>query len=375
MDFAFTEEQNDLRELARQILKDMASNERLKQVEAQDPVFDQELWRELARSQLLGSAFPEEFGGSGLGFFELALLLQEIGRAVAPVPAVASLVLGGLPLAEFGSESQKRVWLPRLVAGELILSAALIEPDSDDPLAPSTRARREGPGWRLEGRKTAVPAGLMASRILVPARCDDGRIALFWVDPGAEGVELTAQQTTDRQPHARLVLEGAAVDETDLLGDLERGEEMLKWLVLRATVALCAIQLGVSERGLEMTASYTTDRRQFDRPIGSFQAVHQRAADAYINVEAIRLSTWEAAWRLAEGRPADDAVAVAKYWAAEGGQSAAFAFTHLHGGIGIDVDYPLHRYFIWSTQIEHSLGSAQTQLARLGARIAEGSAA
>jgi acyl-CoA dehydrogenase len=174
-----------------------------------------------------------------------------------------------------------------------------------------------------------------------------------------------------------VILSGVAVGEAELLGDLDRGAEILQWIVERATVAVCALQLGLSERALEMTAAYGRERIQFDRPIGSFQAFHQRASDAYINIEAVRLSTWEAAWRLEQSDPANaaattDAVTVAKYWAAEGGQLAAYACVHLHGGIGIDVDYPLHRYFIWSMQCEHTLGSAGAQLARLGARMAAG---
>ena len=131
------------------------------------------------------------------------------------------------------------------------------------------------------------------------------------------------------------------------------------------------MQLGVTERALEMTAQYSRDRVQFDRPIGSFQAVHQRAADAYINLESIRLTAWEAAWRLGQELAADEHVQVAKFWAAEGGQFVAYACQHLHGGIGIDVDYPLHRYFKWAIQLEHELGSARHQLAWLGTTIAE----
>ena len=371
MDFHFSEEQQDLRQLARQILEDKATNERLKGVEAQDEVFDADLWQALADASLLGAVLPEEHGGSGMGFFDLCVLLQECGRAVAPVPVLSTLALGALPLAAFGSDAQKREWLPKVAAGSAVLSAALLEFDSDDPNDPSTRAKQDGDGWRLEGQKTLVPAGQRAARILVPARTEDGRIGVFLVDPQAAGVECTAQQATDRQPYAHLALSGAAVGEADLVGDLDRGAEILSWLVDRASVALCALQLGVAERALELTASYTSDRRQFDRPVGSFQAVHQRAGDAYVGVEAIRLTTWEAAWLLGEGRPADDAVRIAKYFAAEAGHFTAYASVHLHGGMGVDVDYPLHRYFIWTTQIQHTLGSARAQLARLGARLAE----
>ena len=154
------------------------------------------------------------------------------------------------------------------------------------------------------------------------------------------------------------------------VGQIGDGAECLRWIVERAIAARCVMQLGVTERALEMTAAYSRERVQFDRPIGSFQAVHQRAADAYIQVEGIRLSAWEAVWRLAEDLPTSDSVAIAKYWAAEGGQFASFACQHLHGGIGIDRDYALHRYFLWAIQFEHELGSARHQLDRIGRDIA-----
>ena len=216
-----------------------------------------------------------------------------------------------------------------------------------------------------------MPAGAQAARILVPASTPEGAVILAWVEPGAAGLRIEEQVGSDRQPHARLILDGVEVSRKDLLGGPEGGSERLAWLVERATAALCAMQLGVTERALEQTAEYGRERIQFDRPIGSFQAFHQRAADAYIMIEALRLSTWEAIWTLSVEQPASNAVAVAKYWAAEGAQFAAYACQHLHGGIGIDIDYPLHRYFIWATQLEHMLGAAPHQLDKLGASLAE----
>ena len=206
--------------------------------------------------------------------------------------------------------------------------------------------------------------------MLVPATDEDGGIVLAWVDMSAPGVKSEPQACSDRQPHVHLALDGVEVTESDLLGGGD-GRDCLRWLVEHASAARCAMQLGVCERALEMTSEYGRERVQFDRPIGSFQAFHQRAADAFIMVEALRLSAWEAAWLLAAERPASEAVAVAKYWAAEGGQFSAYACQHLHGGIGIDVDYPLHRFFIWATRIEHELGSAPHQLEKIGAHIAE----
>jgi alkylation response protein AidB-like acyl-CoA dehydrogenase len=368
VDFRFREEEQAVAELARKILEDHATNERLKQHESSGAPFDTALWQALAGSNLLGTAIPEAHGGSELGFLALCLLLQEVGRSVAPVPVFPALVLGALPLARFGSEEQKREWLPGIARGERILTAALHEFASSDPLAPATRAEARGGPVLLTGVKTQVPCAAQASQVLVPASFADGSIGLFYVEPRGAGVTLTAQQTPDGQPHAQLELASApAAGRLDARGN---GAEVLRWLVERATAARCMMQLGVTERALERTAAYSRERIQFDRPIGSFQAVHQRAADAFIHVEAIRLSAWEAAWRLSEERPAEAHVAVAKFWAAEGGHFAAYACLHLHGGIGIDKDYPLHRYFTWAIQLEHELGSARHQLDRLGRSIA-----
>jgi alkylation response protein AidB-like acyl-CoA dehydrogenase len=370
VDFSYREDEQAVAELARKILEDQATNERQKELEAGGEPYDRTLWQALASSQLFGTAIPEEYGGSDLGFMALCLLLQEIGRTVAPVPVFPALVLGGLPVTKFGSDAQKRDWLPGVAAGERILTAALSEFDSSDPLAPATRVASDGGGYSLTGTKTNVPCAQQASHILVPATFEDGSIGLFFVEPGGEGVTVTAQETSDRQPHGLLELAGARVAKDARLDAPGEGAENLRWLVERAIAARCVMQIGVTERALEMTAEYSRERIQFERPIGSFQAVHQRAADAFINVEAIRLSALEAAWRLASDLPAEEHVAVAKFWAAEGAHHAAYACQHLHGGIGIDMDYPLHRYYTWATQIEHELGSAKHQLDKLGREIA-----
>jgi alkylation response protein AidB-like acyl-CoA dehydrogenase len=353
MDFSFTEGQEALRELARKILGDLASPERLREIEGSDEFFDRTLWSELAKANLLGASLPEAHGGSDQGFFEVCLLLQEQGRSVAPLPLHGTLV-GAQALARFGSDTQQAAWLPKVVSGDAVLALALEEEGNDDLLAPTTSARRDGDAWRLDGTKVAVPAAGVADRLLVTA--GDGA---FLVDPAGAGVSLSKQTGTSREPVWWVRLEGAA-------GEPLEGAE-LAWITHRAVAGLCAIQLGVSERALEMTAEYGRERHQFDRPIGSFQAFHQRAADAFIDVEAVRLTVWEVAFLLDEGRDASQAVDVAKYWACEGGQSAGYACQHLHGGIGMDVDYPLHRYYMWAKQLELSLGSAHRALTRLGA--------
>ena len=370
MNFGFSEDQEALRELAVQIIGDHASHERLKQIEAAPEWFDRELWGALARASLLGVAVPEEFGGSGLGLIELCLLLHVVGRHCVPIPVWPTLVLGALPIAQFGTPAQRRQFLPPVVDGTMILTAALVDTQSEDPLDPTVTARRDGSGWRLDGVKMCVPAVHLAERILLPARTRDGAVGVFLLDPNAVGVRSERQETTQGEPQFLLHLSGAAVAADAVLGDPTQGRHIVQWLIDRALAGLCAIEVGVVERALRMTAEYTSTREQFGKPIAKFQAVAQRAADAFIDVEAMRWTTWQAIWRLAAGLPAEEEIAVAKFWVGEGGHRVVYAAQHLHGGIGIDLDYPLHRSYIWSKQIELTLGSATQHLVRLGAALA-----
>jgi alkylation response protein AidB-like acyl-CoA dehydrogenase len=369
MDFALTEEQEATRDLARQILTDRETHEHLKEIEAGGEGFDRDIWAELAKAGLLGIALPEDVGGSGLGFVALCQLLEEVGRTVAPVPVLPTVVLGALPIAQFGSDEQRQRWLPGVVSGETVLTAGLVELGTD-PLHPTTSATRDGSGFRLDGVKVCVPAGLSADAVLVPAVSPDGSIGIFAVDPEASGVTVERQDTTSGIPQARIELDGVAVGDAETLVYGASGGEALEWIIERATAALCAVATGVCEQALKMTAEYTKTREQFDRPIATFQAVGQRAADAYIDTEAIRLTALQAAWRLEEALPAAAEVAVAKFWAADGGQRVVHAAQHLHGGIGVDRDYPLHRYFLWAKELELTLGGATPQLLKLGGILA-----
>jgi 3-oxocholest-4-en-26-oyl-CoA dehydrogenase beta subunit len=221
MDFSLTEEQEATRDLARQILSDRITHERLKELEAGGEGFDRETWAELAKAGLLGIALPEDVEGSGLGFVALCLLLEEVGRSVAPVPVLPTVVLGALPIAQFGSDAQRQQYLPGVVSGDTVLTAALVETGTD-ALHPTTTARADGDGWRVDGVKTLVPAGLIADRVLVPAAAsDDGAIVVLIVDPNATGVTRERQDTTSGIPQARFELDGVQVAGSDVLGDAE----------------------------------------------------------------------------------------------------------------------------------------------------------
>jgi alkylation response protein AidB-like acyl-CoA dehydrogenase len=369
MDFRLSEEQEAIRELAREILTREVTPERIKEAETRADWMDAALWKTLAEANLLGVAIPEGHGGMGFGFEELCLVLEEVGRAVVPLPAYATLVLGALPLAGFGSEAQRAAWLPRVAAGEAILSASLVDAESQDPAAPATRARPEGDAFVLEGLRRRVPFAGSAAAVLVPAATPGG-VGVFLVDPRAEGVSLEARVTSTGQPLFEMRLAGVRVGPDARLGTDADGAGIVRSLEQHAQVASAALQVGVSARALEITADYVREREQFKVPIGSFQAVQHRAADAFIDLDALRWTTWRAAWRLASGLPSRREAWVARFWAAEAGARINAAAIHLHGGIGSDVDYPIHRHFLWSKALELELAGAAQTLAALGRDMA-----
>jgi 3-oxocholest-4-en-26-oyl-CoA dehydrogenase beta subunit len=370
MDFSHNENQRELAGLSRAILADRTTPERLREVEAGGDRFDPGLWADLARAGVLAAALPEPLGGAGLGLLEQCSVLAEIGRAVAPVPYLASVVLGAGALARFGTPDQQARWAAPAGRGELVLTAALSEEDGDDPRTPSARAEQAGDHWRLNGAKTAVPAGPRADLILVPAATAQGTV-VFLVTPGDRGVAVEPQRMTDGDATGQLELAEVELPGDRVLGSPAAGAEITGWLVSHGTVGLCAQQLGVVERALELTSEYAKNRKQFGRPIGSFQAVAQRLADGYIDVEAVRLTMWQAAWLLAEGSLAVAEVATAKFWAAEAGHRVAHTAVHVHGGLGIDTSYPVHRYFVAAKHHEFALGGATAQLRRIGTILAE----
>lgn len=365
MDFALTDEQTAVRDLAVEVLGDHCTPGALRSAEGGDsPGFDRALWAKLAEAGLLGVCVPEENGGLGLGLVELALLLEEAGRTAAPVPLLGGLALGALVVARHGSPAQQAALLPAVARGELLLTGALVEPLGDER-RPATTARQDGQAWVLEGTKVCVPAGLFADRILVSATTPTGT-GLFLVDPGAAGVTLERQDTIAWTPEALLVLDGVVAEP---LG--AQDGSVLDDALLVGQAAVCAVLSGAAAAAVALTGEYTKTREQFGKPIAMFQAVGQRAADCFIDSRTIRLTMLQAVWRLANGLPADKEVAVAKFYASDAGQRVVRAAAHLHGGMGVSREYPLHRYYVLVKQLELTLGGGTRSLSRLGKLLAD----
>ncbi|GGL34815.1 acyl-CoA dehydrogenase family protein [Planomonospora parontospora] len=355
MDFTLDEAQEELRGLAAGLLGREAAPARLEAHERSGEPYDAGLWRALARAGLLGAVLPEEAGGAGLGPVELAVILREVGAHVAPVPVQQSLV-AAMTVAGYGSAAQRRALAP-LAEGELVLSAA---PRGAGAV---TARRTPGGGWVLDGRTGAVPYAAQADRVLVPAAVGDGGTGLFLVGPGA--AELRAVPLPSGEPGAVLVLDGAPAEPVGPDGDGEapRGLRRL------ATAGAVATASGVLAGALALTTGYIGTRRQFGRALAEFQAVTVQIADVYIAGRALDVALWSGVWRLAEGPPeeAEADLAVGAFTAADAGLKALYTCQHLHGGIGLDVTYPLHRYFAWARHQAHLLGGAEARLDEIGA--------
>lgn len=369
MDFSITEDQQALANLAAQIFADHTPLERLKTVERSPDRYDTALWAEIAKAGLLGAALPEDAGGSGGGFLEMCLILEQQGKKLPLLPLVPTIIGGAMPLARFGSAAQQKKYLPGVVQGQTLLTAALSELGSD-ARDPQAVASKNGNAWRLNGTKVCVPWAHRAAAVLVPARTAAGEIGIFLVDPKGPGVSLLQQEPFNWEAQFHMELNNVNVAADAVLGPLDKAGSVLNWIVDRVTVGYCAIASGACAEALRLTAEYATNRKQFDKPIAMFQAVGQRMADGFIDNEAVSVTMWQAASRLDVETPSDKQIEVAKYWAAEGGSRIGHTGLHIHGGISIDIDYPIHRYFLWLKQIEYTLGSATPNLVSLGARIA-----
>jgi 3-oxocholest-4-en-26-oyl-CoA dehydrogenase beta subunit len=360
MDFTFTDDQNEIRALAARIFGDRATPERVK---AMEDSTDPQLWSALGDAGLLALAVPEAHGGSGLGLVEACLVLEEQGRAVAPVPLWPTLV-AALALAEHGSGAQQSQWLGAVATGAAVLTLGFEELGGAEAWEPRTAAAADGDAWKLTGEKLAVPFLPIADAVLVSALGPDG-VALFLVERGATGVTVEPVEQTDRLPAGHLRLDAAPAS---IVGS---GEHAVRAVVDRAYAAIAAVQVGVCEEALRRAAEYSSTRQQFGKALSTFQGVALRAADAYIDTEALRSTVWQAAWRIDHGLDATTEALVAKWWACEAGHRVVHAAQHLHGGIGADVDYPQHRWFLWGTQLQDTLGGSGRVNARLGQVLAE----
>ncbi|GAA0417402.1 acyl-CoA dehydrogenase [Acrocarpospora corrugata] len=353
MDFNLDETQTEIRTLAADLLTREVTPARLEAHEKGGSPYDAELWRALAKAGLLGICLPDSAGGAGFGPVELAVILREAGARVAPVPLAASLV-AGLTIAQHGTDAQREALAP-LAEGEIVLTYALREPGADLHDRPRTTAT----GDRLTGRKSLISYARESAKILVSADTGDG-VRLYLVDPA--DVEITGTPLSTGEP-------GSVITLNDTPGEPVGDTRAHDALRLNALAAITATASGVLSGALKLTTEYIRTRRQFDRALAEFQAVTVQIADVYIAGRVLDVAVWSGAWRLAQGLPAEEDLAIAALHTADSALRALYTCQHLHGGIGLDVSYPLHRYFAWGKHAAHLIGGAEAQLNLIGALV------
>jgi alkylation response protein AidB-like acyl-CoA dehydrogenase len=360
MDFAQDQTQREIAELASHVLGRVVER----------PA--DQAWRDIVDAGLLGLALPQRWGGDGLGLCEAAVVLTEVGRRAVPTPLLATLGLGALPLARSATEQQQDAILPRVVKEGLVLTAALHEPTQPMPIHPRTVAHSPGgpgDGYVVTGTKIAVPYADRAHRILIPVTLAGGGVGLLLIDPRAPGVTVTPEPSAGHEPHHRLSLDNVEVAATELVGGNSNASSdgtTVRDLYQVAIVAAALTADGLLAGALALTAEHVTSRHQFGRPLATLQAVAQQIADVYVVGRALHLVAWSACWRLADGREPGADPAVAGHWVAEQLRPAVGVCHHLHGGLGLDRSYPLHRFSAAATELARFVGGPDRGLDLLG---------
>lgn len=361
MDFSFSEEQLAAVEAARAVFSgtfpdDVPSPALTAGAVAAD--FDRRLWGQLAAADLLGLVLNEEYGGAGLDTVAFCLVLREAGAVLARVPLLETCA-AALTVQSYGPAALRSRLLPDVTRGALVLTVAAAGRTGHDAAELAVQARPEGPDQVLDGIQTAVPWAQHADHILVPAHTPEGRTLVALVP--REAVTLAEQVSTSGERLAEVRLDGVHVPATDVI-TADGAWDHLRDLLATGT---CALALGLGTAVLRMTSDYASKREQFGHPIASFQAVAMQSADRYIDLRAMQVTLWQAAWRL---HPLD--VSVAKIWASDGVRRVVQTAQHLHGGFGADTDYALHRYHAWAKHLELSLGPAAAHEEVLGDLLA-----
>jgi alkylation response protein AidB-like acyl-CoA dehydrogenase len=351
VDLGLSEEQEMLKNFARDFLEKECPEQYVRQMEEDERGYSPEVWRKMAEQGWQGLVIPEEFGGAGLGFLDLIVLLEEFGRALVPGPFISTVVGGAIPILEAGSNGQKQEYLPRIASGETIMTLALTEPSANyEPEGIETTAERKGEEYVLNGTKLFVQDANVADVLVVAARRpgssgEDG-ISLFLVDAQTPGVAITQLKTIASDKQCEVKLDNVRVPEAKLLGDEGQAWPMLKRIILKATVAECAYLVGLAQMDFEISVNYAKERVQFGRPIGSFQAIQHKAADMVTDVDGARFIMYRAAWAVAENEPdAETQVHMAKAWCSDATRRVVAHGQQIHGGIGFTKDYKIQLYF------------------------------
>jgi alkylation response protein AidB-like acyl-CoA dehydrogenase len=364
MDFGFSESQQMLKTSARDFLSRECPHTLVRSMENDPLGYPPDLWRTIAGDLgWLGLALPEEYNGSGLDFVSLCVLLEEMGRALLPTPFFSTVVTGAMPILHFGTEAQKQGFLPKISAGELIMSFAQYEVSGRyDAEGIQLLAKSQGEGFSLEGTKLFVINGHIADYLIVPARTQssstpqDG-ITCFLIPAKSDGISTMPLDTIASDKQYEMVFDNVSVANNQILGKLNQGWKIIESISASAAIGQCALMLGGGDQVLEMTLAYVKDRVQFGRPIGSFQAIQHHCANMASDMEASRHITYHAAWRIAQGLEASREVAMAKSWVSEAYRRVCALGHQCHGAIGFTKEHNMQLYYRRAKAAELAFGS------------------
>jgi len=361
VNFQLTEEQRAIAELAVSVFADFCTDGKIQQFWASDAACDADLWRQLHEGGLTALILPEELGGSALGMIELSAVLESQGRHLAPVP-LWSHQLALAAVARFAGDALRGSNGSVLADSTQLATLSLEGMHGGRGLQLHADAAAEG--WRLRGRAVAVPLAAQSALAVLPAATAQG-VRLFAIDLAQPGIGKITGRLTHHEPAADLLFAGLSLPAGAALAP-----EALAWVAPRVAACFGALQLGVVEEALKRVVAYTSERVQFGQPIAAFQAISQKCADCLIDVEALRSSLWQLVWRLDSGLAAEGSAGVVRAWTCDAGHRVTHAAQHMHGGIGVDVSYPIHRYTYWSRAIEIACGGVSASLEGLGRWLA-----
>ena len=363
MNFALTEAQEMLKKQAREFVEKECPKTLVREMEEDERGYPPELWHKIAGLGWLGLPFPEEYEGLGLGFLDLTVLLEEIGRALLPGPFISTVVLGGLTILDSGSEVQKKEFLTKIARGEINLTMALTEASARYDAGINMQAIPRGNSYVLDGVKLFVPDAVAADWLLCVARTRDGRkkdegITLFVVDKKRPGITVTPLKTIAGDKQGEIAFKAVEVPRDNIIGGVDQGWGIVAKTLEKAAVAECAVMVGGAQYVLDTTVEYAKTRVQFERPIGSFQAIQHKCADMVTWVDGMRFITYQAAWKLEEGHPATMEVSLAKAWGSQAYRRVCAEGLHLHGAIALTKDHDLELYFRRQKSAELAFGDA-----------------
>jgi alkylation response protein AidB-like acyl-CoA dehydrogenase len=376
MDLGLSEEQGLLKNAARDFLEKECPDTFVREMEEDERGYTPEFWQKMAAQGWQGIVIPEQYGGTGMSFTDLIVLLEEFGRALVPGPFISTVVLSATPILEAGTEEQKQQFLPKIAAGDLIMTLALTEPsakwDADGVAMP---AKADGESFILSGTKLFVPDAHVTDYMLVAARTkesaspEDG-ITLFLVDSKSAGIEFTVLKTIAADKQCEVAFNEVRVPKANVLGEVDKGWPIIQGVKNKAAVAACAYLVGLSQMDFDTSLDYAKERIQFGRPIGSFQAIQHKFADMIIDVDGSRFITYKAAWALQENEPdAEMLVSMAKAWCNEAARRVVAHGQQIHGGIGFTKDYKIELYFRRQKWMELTWGDADYHRELVAAKL------